>query len=117
MMKRRLVFILCMALVASMAFGEEKQLLETEKGKMSYAVGLDMGNNLKKKSIDVDPEILLQGIKDALSGGKPLMTEQELREAIQKTQKELLDRRKNLGQKNKKAGDAFLAKNKKKEGD
>ena len=108
--------MVCMVLIAHAAFGEEKQSLATQKEKMSYAAGLEIGDNLKKKSIDVDPEILLKGIKDALSGGKPLMTEQELKEVVQLMQKDLQEKKKILGEKNRKDGDSFLAENKKKQG-
>jgi FKBP-type peptidyl-prolyl cis-trans isomerase FklB len=81
---------------------------------------MDLGNNLKKQSIDIDPEILLKGVKDALSGEKPLMTEQEIRETVVAFQKEVKMKQeemaKKAGEKNKKEGDAFLAENKKKEG-
>jgi FKBP-type peptidyl-prolyl cis-trans isomerase FklB len=70
--------------------------------------------------IDVDLEILVTGIKDALSGAKPLMTEQEMKETITALQKDLQakqqEQTKALAEKNKKEGEAFLAENKKKQG-
>lgn len=119
-MKRSLVIIMCMVLAASTVFAEEKQALTTQKEKLSYAIGIDMGTSLKKNAIDVDPDILFKGIKDALSGGKQLMTEQELKETIQAAQKELMakqqEKMKALAEKNKKEGEEFLAANKKKKG-
>ena len=119
-MKSRLVVILCIALAASPAMAGETKELKTQKDKVSYAIGLDMGNNLKKNELEVDPDILARAIKDVLSGSKPLMTDQETRETLMALQKDLqakqLERNKVLGEKNKKEGDAFLAKNKKQEG-
>jgi len=119
-MKSRLVIILCIALAASPAMAGEKKELKTQKDKVSYAIGLDVGNNLKKNELDVDPDILVTAIKDVLSNSKPLMTDQETKETLMALQKDLqakqLERNKVLGEKNKKEGDAFLAKNKKLEG-
>lgn len=115
-MKSRLVIILCMALAASPVIAAEKRELKTQKDKVSYAIGLDMGNSLKKNELDVDPNILVQAVKDVLSGGKPLMTEQEARATIMAVQKDMQARQqakaKDLGEKNKKEGEAFLARNK-----
>ena len=83
---------------------------------MSYIIGMDIGNNLKKQSIDVDPNILSKGIKDALAGGKPLLTEQEISETMAAFQKEMMAKQEQVAKKNKAEGDAFLSENKKKEG-
>jgi len=119
-MKSRLVIILCITLAASPAMAGEKKELKTQKDKVSYAIGLDMGNNLKKNELDVDPDVLASAIKDVLSNSKHLMTDQEAKETLMALQKDLqakqLERNKTLGEKNKKEGDAFLAKNKKLEG-
>jgi FKBP-type peptidyl-prolyl cis-trans isomerase FklB len=119
-MKLRLGIVLCAVLVTTPVLAAETQQLKTQKDKVSYVVGLDMGNSLKRNMIDVDIEILVTGIKDALSGAKPLMTEQEMKETITALQKDLQakqqDQIKALSEKNKKEGEAFLAENKKKQG-
>jgi FKBP-type peptidyl-prolyl cis-trans isomerase FklB len=119
-MKLRLIIIVCMALATGPVFAGEKVELKTQKDKISYAIGLDVGNGLKKNEVDVDPDIVAKAIKDVMSGNKPLMTEQEVKTAIMDLQKDLQarqqERAKVLGEKNKKEGEAFLAKNKTKDG-
>jgi len=119
-MKSHLVIILCMALAASPVLAGEKQELKTKKDRVSYAIGMDMGNNLKKNEIEIDPDVLARAIKDSMSGSKPLMTDQEARETLMALQKDLQakqqEKNKVLGEKNKKEGDAYLAKNKKEKG-
>jgi FKBP-type peptidyl-prolyl cis-trans isomerase FklB len=119
-MKSRLAIIMCMALAASPALAGEKVELKTPKDKISYAIGLDVGNGLKKNEIDVDADIVARAIKDILAGNKPLMTDDEVKTTITGLQKDLQEkqqeRMKALGDKNKKDGEAFLAKNKTKEG-
>jgi FKBP-type peptidyl-prolyl cis-trans isomerase FklB len=99
---------------------EENLVLKNEKDKVSYIIGTEIGKNFKKQSIDIDPDVLTRGIKDAISGGKPLLTEQEVQETMATFQKEMMakqeDLTKKLGEKNKKEGEVFLSENKKKEG-
>jgi FKBP-type peptidyl-prolyl cis-trans isomerase FklB len=120
MKKLRLIAVLGLVLLASYAYAGENIELKDQKDKVSYSIGMNIGNNLKKQSIEVSPDILLQGIKDALSGGKTLMTEKEVNETMMNFQKEVMAkqqaRMKELAEKNKKEGEAFLAENKKKEG-
>jgi len=112
--------LLGVVLLASQAGAEEKKAFQTPKEKQSYSIGADIGNKLKSQSIDVDPDAFAQGLKDAISGNKLLMTEQEIKESLSSLQKEMMEkqaeRTKQLSEKNKKEGDAFLAENKKKEG-
>jgi len=107
-------------LLAGQAFGADEQLLKSQKDKISYTIGVSSGNNLKQQSIDVDPDIMARGLKDSLSGGKLLLTDQEMREVMSAFQKEMaikqVAKRDALAEKNKKEGEAFLAENKNKEG-
>jgi FKBP-type peptidyl-prolyl cis-trans isomerase FklB len=114
-MKSRLVIILCMALAAGPVFAADQVELKTQKDKISYAIGMDVGNGLKKNDVDVDPDLVAKAIKDILAGNKPLMTDEEVKTAITGLQKDLQakqqERAKALGEKNKKR-EEFLAKNK-----
>jgi len=119
-MKLKLFAALGILLLASQVNAEENLLLKKQKDKVSYIIGMEIGKNFKKQSIDIDPDILVKGIKDAISDGKPLLTEQEVQETMITFQKEMMAKQeelaKKLGEKNKKEGEAFLAENKKKEG-
>src|SRR4030043_2399277 len=119
-MKLQLIAVLGFVLLVSQVSAEEKPVLKDQKDKVSYSIGMNIGNNLKKQAIDVNPDALVYGIKDALSGGKALITEQEVNDTLMAFQKEMAskqsERLKELGEKNKKEGEAFLAENKKKEG-
>jgi FKBP-type peptidyl-prolyl cis-trans isomerase FklB len=81
---------------------------------------MDIGSNFKKQSVDIDPDALGRGIKDALSGAKPQLSDQEARETMASFEKEMKAKqeeiRKNVGEKNKIEGEKFLAENKSKEG-
>ena len=94
--------------------------LTTTKQKASYAIGMNWGTGLHRQGIDVDSAALIQGMKDALAGGKTLLTEDEARAALMQLQKEMQEKQQakaaQEGEANKKEGDAFLAANKTKEG-
>jgi FKBP-type peptidyl-prolyl cis-trans isomerase FklB len=112
--------ILSIFLLTSVVYAEGNSVLKTEKDRISYSIGMDIGNNFKKQSLDIDPDILTKGIKDALSGSKPLMTEQETIETMTNLRKEVMAKQaemmKEAGTQNKVKGDKFLAENKKKDG-
>lgn len=94
--------------------------LNTQKAKASYAIGLNIGKSLHRDSVDVDPAVLLRGLKDALAGSKPLLTDDEMKMAMTTLQTDVRKRQEEkmqqVGEANKKEGDAFLAANKTKEG-
>jgi FKBP-type peptidyl-prolyl cis-trans isomerase FklB len=115
-MKLRLLVVLGIMLLVGQVGAQENPALKTQKERMSYIIGMDIGTNLKKQSVDIDPNILAKGIKDGLAGGKSLLNEQEVRETVAVFQKEMAARLEELGKKNKKEGETFLTENKKKEG-
>jgi FKBP-type peptidyl-prolyl cis-trans isomerase FklB len=115
-MKLKLIVILGILFLVSQVNAQENLVLKNQKDKISYIIGMDIGTNLKKQSIDIDSNILAKGVKDALAGTKPLLTEQEIQETMMAFQKDMMAKQEEIGKKNKKEGEAFLAENKKKEG-
>jgi FKBP-type peptidyl-prolyl cis-trans isomerase FklB len=97
----------------------DASVLRDEKAKSSYALGMEMGNQLKQIR-EVDPDLVSRGLRDALTGDTPLLTEAEQSAALAAIRSEVKARqaesRKQVGAKNKKDGDAFLAANRSKEG-
>jgi FKBP-type peptidyl-prolyl cis-trans isomerase FklB len=94
--------------------------LKTPKDKFSYALGMNLGASLHKQSVDVDPNMVAQGLRAALAGGKTLLTQEEAQAALMEVQNELRKKQQEkmqvAGEANKKEGEAFLASNKAKEG-
>ncbi len=126
-MKRALttsaVTLAMMCLAVGCTAGEKKaeiKELKDQKEKASYAIGLNIGNDFKTQDVEVDPNILLKGMTDALSGTKPMLTEEQIQETLMQLQKDMVAKQetkaKEALEKNKAAGEAFLAENGKKEG-
>ena len=94
--------------------------LVTKKDKQSYAVGANIGKGLRQQAIDLDPDLVARGLRDALAGGKLAMTDEEARGTLADLQSEMQKNQQTkmaqLGEANKKEGAAFLATNKSKEG-
>jgi FKBP-type peptidyl-prolyl cis-trans isomerase len=95
-------------------------VLKTDKDKQSYAIGMNIGKSIHRDGVDVDPNILLRGMKDALAGGKTALSDDEAKSVMTNLQanmrKEQAEKAQQAGDVNKKAGDAFLAANKAKDG-
>lgn len=90
--------------------------LKTTKQKYSYAIGFQIGTGLKRDNADVDVEAIKQGIKDVLSGSKTAVSMEDMQAAVMEMQKSQQAAREAQGEKAKKAGEKFLAENKKKKG-
>ena len=111
-MKLQLIALLTVSAVLSLSAAEESPL-KTSKDKVSYAVGVNIGNTLKPWGDEIDLNVMQNAIKDVLAKKTPLLTEQEMREIVMNFQSEF--RTRSL-EKNKKEGEKFLAENKTKEG-
>ncbi|GAC1672933.1 MAG: hypothetical protein PVS2B2_05670 [Candidatus Acidiferrum sp.] len=94
--------------------------LKTQKEKASYAIGLNIGKSLHRDAVDVDAAIVSRGLKDALAGGKSLLTDEEVKAALTTLQTDLRKKQEEkmqiVGDTNKRAGEAFLSANKSKDG-
>jgi len=119
-MKSRMIAVAGIVLLACQANAGEGLELKSQKDKISYIIGMDLGKNFQGQGMDIDADILAKGIKDGVSGGKPLLSEQEIKETLAGFQAEMMAKQvalaKTRGEKNKKEGEAFLAANQKKEG-
>jgi FKBP-type peptidyl-prolyl cis-trans isomerase len=105
---------------ASAAKSNTGPALTTDKEKASYALGMNIGRGLSKQPVDVDAAAVARGLKDAMSGGKTLLTDEEAAAALAQLQDQVKKatevKVEELAAENKKSGDAFLAENKTKEG-
>jgi FKBP-type peptidyl-prolyl cis-trans isomerase FklB len=97
------------------AGGGSSAQLKDLKDKVSYSIGLNIGFNFKKQNVELNPEALVAGVKDAIAN-KPALNENEVRETMTAFSKQMADKQKEAGEKNKTAGEKFLADNKGKSG-
>src|SRR5262245_15802634 len=121
-MKMLSVLVISAALCVPNLWAQQQTApLKTVKDKESYVIGLNLGTDMKRRSVeDLNFDMLIQGIRDAYSGGKQLLTQDEQNQIWAQFQKNLAEKQKvntmKMSEDNKKKGDAFLAENKTKEG-
>ncbi|HKK02263.1 MAG TPA: FKBP-type peptidyl-prolyl cis-trans isomerase [Desulfuromonadales bacterium] len=94
--------------------------LKDLKDRVSYSIGMNIGRDFMKQGVDINPDLVARGIKDVLSGGKLLMSKEDVKKTLTEFRTQMKAKHeaqvKELAAKNKKEGEAFLAKNKKEKG-
>lgn len=114
-MKQKWVAVVALGLVTTMTHAAVTSLT-TDKDKLSYSIGADLGKNFKAQGIEMNPEAFAQGMMDAVAGSQLLLTEQQIKDALTAFQKDIMA--KQIAQLNKQTelnkakGDEFLSKNK-----
>jgi FKBP-type peptidyl-prolyl cis-trans isomerase len=112
-MNVRLFAVVTVALMATQAMAQERGgrrgELKTLRDKASYSFGMTMGGGLKKQGVDIDIDLLVQGLRDATGGGKLALTEEQAFEAMDAFEKDVTAKRAEDSKK-------FLVENKKRPG-
>lgn len=112
-MKSKVMLGILVVSLTGSVFGANETKIETDQQKFSYAIGYQIAESVKRQGFDVDVDMLIQAIRDDLTG-KPLrISVDEMRAAVETYQQKLLQE---LAEKNQQVGEAFLAANKQKVG-
>ena len=90
--------------------------LKTLKQKASYLVGFDIGEDILRRELDVDYQLIIRGIMDAVSKKKPPMTKTEMQSVMTEFEKKVAEKANAkwaaLAKSNLEKGVAFATKNK-----
>ena len=73
-MINRWMTALIVGLFGVVCTAQDAPALKSQKDKLSYALGMDLGQQFRKQSVDVDPALFGKGLSDTLSGGATLLT-------------------------------------------
>lgn len=109
-----IVIAVLSALAFTASAGDSKY--KSQKDKLSYAIGVQMGNSLKQQGFVVDAKVVGQAIADVLAGSKLKVSDSDMQAAITAYQQEAAAKQKAKVAKQKAAGDKYLAENKKRKG-
>jgi FKBP-type peptidyl-prolyl cis-trans isomerase len=119
-MKAKWILLGGLGLLTIPAGAQDSTPPATQKDKVSYGIGVQVAKTLKNQGIDVNPDLVVKGLRDALTGQKLLMSDDELNNTMTALQQEMTQKQAQARTKeaadNQKAGDAFLADNGKKDG-
>jgi FKBP-type peptidyl-prolyl cis-trans isomerase len=89
--------------------------LKDQRDKVSYSIGLDIGQTFKKQNMDLSPDTIAAGIRDGLAG-KTQMSDEQIKETMNQFQKDMEAKETAKSKENAASGDKFLAANKSKPG-
>lgn len=119
-MKLVAVAVLSFAMTSVFADAATDASLNSDMDKLSYSIGADLGKNFKKQGIEISPAAMAKGLQDGMQGGQLLLTEDQMKDVLNKFQKDLMAKRNaefsKKADENKAKGEAFLTANKGKEG-
>ncbi|MBN2583459.1 MAG: FKBP-type peptidyl-prolyl cis-trans isomerase [Planctomycetes bacterium] len=96
--------------------------IKTKEQRVSYAIGYDIGTNFRRQDIagDMDMDVFMRGIRAGIADAEEPLTKAQLRDVLiafnDELRVKLAEKHRMLAEKNKKAGEEFLAENAKKEG-
>lgn len=103
---------MALSCVVGLTSCNKKVTLDTDQKKASYAIGSQLGKNLKDAKVDYDPDVLVQAMKDIKEGKPEALSQEEAMKAMQNLQQTAQKKQAETAEENKKKGDEFLAKNK-----
>jgi len=107
-----LALIILIALMAGPAMAQD---VTSEKGKLSYAIGWDIGGDIKRRGGEFDVETIITAIRDSVAESEPKVPAEEmvamLTELQQKVRKEQAEAFQKLAEENKVKSEEFLAAN------
>ena len=78
-MRSRLALSILFMLASGSVLAQD---VETEKGKLSYAVGWDIGADIKRNSTEFDVESLILAIRDVVADNESKVSTEEMRTLI-----------------------------------
>ena len=114
-MKTAAVSILALGMFVTTCFAGEPIRLEDVNDRINYSYGFQLVETLKKQEVDVNPEVLVKGIRDALSGSEPLLSLEDMRTVLKdlqhKSRLAKYNDRQATRQNDRKQGREFLAAN------
>jgi FKBP-type peptidyl-prolyl cis-trans isomerase FklB len=108
---------LALALASAASFADESTKLDSNVQKFSYAIGLQLGDNLKNQGIlSLDEKALALGIRDYLDGNDLKLDPEDIQQAVAAYQQEMMEERLALAEENRDAAESFLEKNGQRDG-
>ncbi len=115
-----MVFALAGLMTTAVFAADAASDLTSNQQMVSYSIGVDLGRNMAKQKLDLDINSLSAGLKDGFSGTQLKLSEDKMKEVLMSFQKEFVAKRnaevQQKAQQNLKAGQDFLANNKKQPG-
>ena len=108
------------AALAGAALAGEPLDFEDETTRINYSLGYQIGGDFKRQSVEMNPEAVVQGIQDALSGGEPKIPATEIHATLMRLKQQIVAEQKKRAVEEElklvEEGKKFLEENAKEEG-
>jgi len=119
-MKYTTLAVIGLVVAGSVCTAAEKTELADENDRINYSLGYQIGGDLKRQQVEVKGDILLRGIEDAMTDAGPLLGQDEMHKTLVDLKRKVValqaQERAAAQQKNRQAGEEFLAANAKRDG-
>jgi FKBP-type peptidyl-prolyl cis-trans isomerase FklB len=108
--------LLLLGTLGSPVVAEDDVSLDTDQKKISYAIGLSTAQSIARQGVEIDLATFMVGVRDALDGTKPRLTQEEFQAVLTNATASVNDKLKERAKANLEKGQAYMAGNKAKEG-
>jgi FKBP-type peptidyl-prolyl cis-trans isomerase len=119
-MKYATIGVISLAMAGGVCTAAERTVLADENERINYSLGYQIGGDLKHQHVEVNGDILLRGIQDAMNDAEPLLDDDEMHQTLVELKRKVValqaQERAAAQQENLQAGEAFLAENAKRDG-
>jgi FKBP-type peptidyl-prolyl cis-trans isomerase FklB len=119
-MKYTLWFVIGTLALTRLCLAGESVEIKDQNDKANYSIGYQIGGDFRKQGVEISPEILVRGIKDAQSGAEAPMSKEDMQKTLMDLQQRVKDAEQAAGrqatEENLASGEAFLAENATREG-
>ena len=86
----RLTTLISIALLASSVNATDSLKLDNDTARINYSLGHQIGADFKRQGVKMNPQAIIKGIEDALSGAEPLMSPQEMHATLSKLKRKVV---------------------------
>ncbi len=115
-MNRSVLIVVMLLFLPLAAWGAEKPVISTLDDQISYSVGHQVGRDLVRQEVKVNPEVLMQGILDATNGNEPMMPFDQMINTLVALKEKIVKKAEQNNESMRIRGQEFLAANAKKAG-
>jgi FKBP-type peptidyl-prolyl cis-trans isomerase FklB len=119
-MKRALAFLPFLALSFGLCAAGEAPEIRDDSDRIGYSIGYQIGGDFRRQGVELRPDLVVKGIRDAVDGANPLMTPEEMSRTLVELKRRVTaaqqEDARRTAERNRAAGEAFLAENAKKDG-
>ncbi len=111
-MKTRLLMVVPLALALACQVQAADSQIATDNKKIAYAIGVQIGQDLKRSGVDLDTDAFTLAIQDVVAGKEPRLNREEMEKTFALLREQQTQHQTKVATQNKTDGEKFLVENK-----